>query len=327
MANVLITGITGFTGPILAKKFVDKGYNVHGLVRHSPYRDLEALSPILDKIHLIEGDIRDFHSVNSAIRSTRPDIVIHAAALTPVRLSIADPFQYIHVNYEGTANVVHATVENAPKARLIHASTGEVYGFLPKEAPVKEDVPLYPTMPYAVSKMAADHYVQMAMKLYDLRATVLRFVNTYGRREKGFFTEYVISTMLEGETVYVGLPNATRDYMYIDDHIQAYMLSLEKEAAIGQVFNVSPGNPIKNIDYVRKIAEIIGFNGKIVEREYPHGYPQRPEIQDPIYIVGDNTKIRKMLGWKPSVTLEEGLRRTVDMFRKAKQFPEFKWIW
>lgn len=327
MVTVFITGITGFTGPFVAEKFVDKGYKVYGLIRHSPYRDLDALAPILRKIQLIEGDIRDFHSVNSAIRASKPDIVIHAAALTPVRLSVVDPFQYIHVNYEGTANVVHAVVENTPKARMIHASTGEVYGFLPEEIPVKEDMPLNPTMPYAVSKSAADHYVQMAMKLYNLKATILRFFNTYGRREKGFFTEYVISTMLNGETVYVGLPNATRDYMYIDDHIQAYMLAVDKEAAIGEVFNVSPGNPTKNREYVKNISELVGFKGEIVYGEYPHGYPQRPTIMDPTYVVGDSKKIKEKLGWKPSVTLKEGLKKTINMFIKAKKYPKFKWIW
>ena len=327
MTNVFLTGITGFVGPILAKEFVEKGYNVYGLVRHSPYRDLESLSSILDKICLIEGDIRDYHSVASAIRSSLPEIVIHLAALTPVRLSFVDPFQFIRVNFEGTANVVHATVENVPEARLIHASTGEVYGWLPKDVPVKEDATLLPVCPYGVAKVAADHYVQMAMKLYGLRATVLRFFNTYGRREKGFFVEYVISTMLKGDTVYVGLPHAVRDYMWIDDHVKSYKLSIEKQAAIGQVFNVCPGNPISNIDLAKKIAKITGFRGKIVEGRYPPRYPRRPAIMDPTYIVGDSTKIRKVLGWKPSVSLDEGLKKTVDSFIKARQYPRFKRIW
>jgi nucleoside-diphosphate-sugar epimerase len=318
MKNVFLTGITGFIGPILAKKFIEKGYNVYGLVRHSPYRDLESLSPLLDKIHLIEGDVRDYHTVASAIRSSLPEVVIHLAALTPVRLSFVDPFQFIRVNFEGTANVVHATVESAPEARLIHASTGEVYGWLPKDIPVKESAPLHPACPYGVAKMAADHYVQMAMKLYGLRATVLRFFNTYGRREKGFFVEYVISTMLKGDTVYVGLPHAVRDYMWIDDHIKSYMLSIQKKSAIGQVFNVSPGNPISNIDLAKKIAKITGFTGEIVEGEYPSGYPTRPATMDPTYIVGDNTKIREVLGWKPSVSLDEGLKKAVNIFIKAE---------
>ena len=327
MVNVFITGITGFIGPFIAKKFIHEGYNVYGLIRHSPYRNLDALTPILKKLHLIEGDIRDFHSVNSAIRASKPDIVIHAAALTPVRLSFVDPFQYIHVNYEGTANVVHAIIENTPKARMILASTGEVYGFNPNKKAIKEDAQLNPTMPYAVSKMAADHYVQMAMKLYDLKATILRFFNTYGRREKGFFTEYVIAAMLNGETVYVGLPNATRDYMYIDDHIQAYTLAIENESSIGEVYNVSAGNPNSNREYVKTISELVGFKGKIVYGEYPPGYPPRPAIMDPIYIVGDSNKIREKLGWKPSVTLNEGLKKTINMFIKAKQYPNLKWIW
>jgi dTDP-glucose 4,6-dehydratase len=103
--------------------------------------------------------------------------------------------------------------------------------------------------------------------------------------------------------------------MYVDDHVNAYVKALEHGEADGDVFNVSPGNPISNLDVALKIAKLIGYNGKVVEGSYPPGYPMRPANWDTEYIVLDSTRIRKKLNWKPSVTLDEGLQRTIDMWR------------
>jgi len=121
--------------------------------------------------------------------------------------------------------------------------------------------------------------------------------------------------MLAGRTVYVGTPEHVRDYMYVDDHVDAYARALEKEEAIGQVFNVSPGNPSSSIAVAEKIAKLIDFKGNISRGSYPPGYPTRPANWDTDYIVLNSDLIRSRLGWKPSVTLDEGLRRVVEMWR------------
>jgi len=314
--NILITGVTGFIGSNLAIKLIEEGYNVYGLVRHTAVREMESLKPVLDKIRFIEGDLITYHSASAAVKATQPQFVLHLGALTPVRLSFENPFPYLSTNLEGTVNVVHAILEKAPKARLIYASTAEVYGWQETQEPIKESAPLNPASPYAVSKEAADQYVRMAMKVYNLKVTILRPINTYGRRgEKGFMVEYLISSMLRSKTCYIGTPSSVRDYMFIDDHVNAYMLAMESKEAIGEVFNVSPGNPITNRDLAVIIAEITGFEGKIIYESYPPGYSQRPAMLDPDYLVLDNTKIRSVLGWKPSVTLKEGLMRTVKMWK------------
>ncbi|MEM3574924.1 MAG: GDP-mannose 4,6-dehydratase [Candidatus Bathyarchaeia archaeon] len=318
MANVLITGCTGFIGSNLAIRLVERGYRVYGLIRHTSRGGLEALRPVMDRIRFVEGDLCEFHSLLSAIEASNPQFVIHLAALTPVRLSYEDPFPFLRTNFLGTCNLVHAILKRAPEARLIAASTAEVYGWQGNE-PIKEDARLRPSSPYGVSKAAADEYIQMAMRVYGLRATVLRCNNTYGRRgERGFLVEYLITSMLDGGPVYVGAPNHVRDYMWVDDHVNAYLLSMEKEEAEGEVFNVSPGNPISNIELAKKLAEILQYKGRIVEGSYPPGYPMRPAKLDTEYIVLDSSKIRGKLGWAPSVTLDEGLAMTVDYWKTRK---------
>jgi nucleoside-diphosphate-sugar epimerase len=317
--SVLITGITGFIGSNLAHRLTEDGYSVYGLLRHVSRSTIRSLEPILEKIRFVEGDLCEYHSIRSAIASVMPNSVIHLGAITPVRYSFEDPFPYAKMNYEGTMAITHAILEVSPKTRLISASTAEVYGWQPP-LPTPEDARLNPSSPYAVSKAAADNYIQMAMKVYGLKATVLRCNNTYGRiGEKGFIVEYLISNMLTKQTVYVGAPDHIRDYMFVDDHVDAYVRALKNEAATGEVFNVSPGNPIKNIDLAKKIAGITAFDSRILEGSYPPGYPVRPASWDTDYIVLDSKKIRSRLGWKPTLTLEEGLQRTVDMWKVRNQ--------
>jgi len=314
--NVLITGITGFIGSRLASRLVTDGYNVHGLVRHSSERELSRIRDVISQVHLIEGDLGTFHSIISAVDASEPEIIFHLGALTPVRLSFDDPYPYIATNFEGTVNLVHAILREAPNSRLIAASTAEVYGWQDGNRPIGEDAILNPASPYAVTKSAADQYVQMADRVYHLRGTVLRPINSYGRTgEGGFYTEYLISKMLAGETCYVGAPDSIRDYMFAEDHVSSYILAAKSPKAIGQVYNVSPGNPVTNSELAKMLTAMTGFKGKIVFGSYPPGYPQRPKSQDPQYLVLDNSKISKELGWKPSHTLQEGLKLTVEMWR------------
>ena len=315
--NALITGITGFIGSRLAARLVEQGDNVYGLVRHSSERELKRIEKIIPKIRLIEGDLVRFHSVLSAVETSDPSIVFHLGALTPVRLSFDDPYPYIGINFDGTVNLVHSIIKQSPNTRLIAASTAEVYGWQPSRRPIAESAILNPASPYAVSKAAADQYVQMANRIYHLRGTVLRPINSYGRvLETGFYTEYLISKMLAGETCYIGAPDSIRDYMFAEDHVDAYLDVAKSEKAIGGVYNVSPGNPVTNAELAKKLSGLTGFKGKIVLGSYPPGYPQRPQSQDPAYLVLDNARISKEIGWRPRYTLDEGLKRTVELWNR-----------
>jgi len=315
--NVLVTGITGFIGSRLATKLVEQGDDVYGLVRHSSERELKRIEKIVPEIHLIEGDLVRFHSVLSAVETSDPNVVFHLGALTPVRLSFDDPYPYIGINFDGTVNLVHSIVKQSPNTRLIAASTAEVYGWQPAGRAISESALLNPASPYAVSKAAADQYVQMANRIYHLRGTVMRPINSYGRVwESGFYAEYLISKMLRGETCYIGAPDSIRDYMFAEDHVDAYLDVAKSEKAIGEVYNVSPGNPVTNVELAKKLSGLTGFKGKLVLGTYPPGYPERPQSQDPVYLILDNTRISREVCWHPRYSLDEGLKQAVELWSR-----------
>jgi len=322
MVKVLVTGIVGFIGSHLGEKLVDEGYEVYGVVRRVASRKLEVLQKILKDIALITGDITDYVSIRNALKTVNPDIIIHLAAITPVRDSFERPFEYQQANLLGTMNVAHALLElSDPQTRkLIAASTAEVYG-LQEKKPLKESLALKPTSPYAVSKAAADLYLQMMFHTYNLNGTTLRPTNTYGRKfDTSFMIEYLIIHMLKEEKVYVGAPNSVRDYMYVDDHVNAYLLAIRNAKAKGQIYNVGTGVGTSNKELAEMIAEKIGYDKRrIVFGSYPPGYPYRPPISDQPSIVLDATKIKKELNWAPKISLSEGIDKVVSYFQKCSK--------
>jgi len=316
--KVLITGILGFIGSHLAERSVDNGYEVYGVVRRVANRNLEVIKKIIKDITLVTGDITDYVSIRNALKTVNPDIIVHLAALTPVRDSFERPFEYEQANLLGTMNIAHAMLElpDPQTRKLIAASTAEVYG-LQEKKPLKESLPLKPISPYAVSKAAANLYLQMMFSTYNLNGTILRPTNTYGRKfDTSFIIEYLVTYMLKGEKVYIGAPNSVRDYMYVDDHVNAYLLAIKNAKAEGQVYNVGTGVGISNKELAEKIAEKIGYDKRrIVFGSYPPGYPYRPPISDQPYIVLDSAKIKKELNWIPKVSLSEGIDKVISYFK------------
>jgi GDP-mannose 4,6-dehydratase len=307
----------GFIGSHLAEKLVDNGYEVYGVVRRVANRNLDVIKKILRDVTLVSGDIIDFVSIRNALKTVNPDVIIHLAALTPVRDSFERPFEYQQANLLGTMNVAHATLElpDPQTRKLIAASTAEVYGLQGKKS-LKETLALKPASPYAVSKAAADLYLQMMFHTYNLNGTIMRPANSYGRKfDTSFIVEYLITQMLKDEKTYIGVPDSIRDYMYVDDHVNAYLLSIKNERAKSRIYNVGTGVGTSNKELAEKIAEKIGYDKrKIVLGSYPPGYPYRPSISDQPYIVLDSTKIKKELNWKPKVSLEEGIDKVISYF-------------
>ena len=316
--KVLITGITGFIGAELAKKLVQRGYDIYGFIRHVIGRDLDSLEEIKNKITLITCDITDYFSVRESIKKVFPDYVIHLAALSPVRLSFEHPFDFQKNTFLGAVNVAEAIKDlfGPDKVRLIVASTAEVYG-MQDVKPSTEDLRLEPSSPYAVAKASMDMYIRMLFKVYNFNAVLLRNANTFGRKyDDGFFTEYIVTEMLKGNNIYVGAPDSIRDYMYVDDHINSYILAMENPRARGEVFNIAGGKGYTNKEWTLKIAEIIRFPlNKIFFGEYPPGYPKRPIKSDQPYLVLNPSKAERILGWKQTVSPEEGLKKTIDYWK------------
>ena len=318
MKKILITGVTGFIGSHLAKE-LSAANEVYGTIRPVIARDMKSVNPFLEKVKLVRCDVTDQQSVVNALNNINPDIVIHLAALSPVRDSFETPMAYVRANVDATLHIAHGMVKlkGFEKKRLLYASTAEVYG-IQAEKSVPEDAPLNPSSPYANTKSMTDTYLRMMTPVYGLSTTVMRCINSYGRKnDTGFFVEYVVTAMLKGEKVYVGAPDSTRDYMYVNDHVGAYLCALKHPEFRGEAFNATPGGEIYNRDLTLQIAEMIGFSKKkIMLGKYPPGYPHRPLASDQPHIDLDSTKIRTKLGWKPTVKLEDGLTRTIEYWKK-----------
>ncbi len=322
MVKVLITGIMGFIGSNLAEKLVDDGVEVYGIARRVANRNLEAVGKILQDITLISGDITDYVSTRNAVKTANPDVVFHLAAVSPVRDSFERPFEYQHANYLGTMNVAHSMLElQDPQTRkFIAASTAEVYG-IQANKPMSEDVGLHPSSPYAVSKAAGDLYLRMMFHSFGLNGTVLRPTNSYGRKfDTSFMIEYLVTQMLKGEKIYIGSPDSVRDYMYVDDHVNAYVLAMKNPKAKGQIYNVGTAIGVSNKELAFLIAKKVKFDTKnVVFGSYPPGYPYRPPVSDQSSIVLDSAKIKKELNWAPQTSLSEGIDKVIAYFQKRNK--------
>jgi len=239
MTKVLITGITGFIGSELAHTLVGKKkYDVGGLIRvTSDTHHLESISDIADKLSLYYANFTDYHAIRNIVRSFKPHYILHIGAQTAVRDSFEMPHEFNETNYLGTINLIHAALDLPDLKKFIFASTMEVYGWQNGRKPFREETILKPASPYAVSKVACENYIEMAGKAYGLPYLISRACNTYGRKHNtGFIVEYIITSMLRGEDVYIGTSRAVRDLMYVDDHINAY-LALLKTKITNQTFN------------------------------------------------------------------------------------------
>ena len=319
MKRVLITGVSGFIGSHLAKELCEKGYEVYGVLKFSTSRDIKALSPFLKDVIVLTCDIGDYSSVNNTLKSIDPDVVIHLAALSPVRDSFEKPLSYVKINIDGTLNIAHSmlTMPDFDKKKLIYASTAEVYG-IQRTSPIKEDAPLNPSSPYSTTKAMTDQYLRMMASVYGLNTTVMRCTNTYGRKlDASFYIEYLITTMLTGEKIYIGAPNSIRDYMYVTDHVNAYVKAIENYNIKGEAFNASVMEGITNREIAYKIADILGYDKRnIILGKYPLNYPLRPLVSDQPFILLDNNKIKDKFGWKPTVFLEKGINITIDYWKE-----------
>jgi len=319
--KTLVTGMTGFIGGNLTKKLLDEGHEVSGLIQPIIGRDFRAIKDIKEKVTLLTCDIKNYSSVRNTLEKINPDVVFHLAALSPVRMSFEHPLGYQETNFIGTVNITEAlrNLYGPDKTRLITASTAEVYGIQPENKPFKEDMRLEPSSPYAVSKGGIDMYLRMLNKVYDSNVVILRNSNTFGRtHDKSFFTEYLITQMLDGKEIYIGAPNSIRDYMYVEDHVNGYNLAMKTPEAKGEVFNIGGGKGYTNREWTLTIANILDFPKKKIHLgEYPPGYPYRPLTSDQPYLVLNTSKAKKILGWEQTISPEEGLRKTINYWKSV----------
>ncbi len=321
--KILVTGGAGFIGSAVVRQAVRAGHEVVNL-------DVLTYAANLDNVASVsnapgyafeQADIRDRAALDRIFADHRPDAVMHLAAESHVDRSIDGPGAFIETNITGTYNLLEAaraywTAEGRPEGfRFHHISTDEVFGSLPEEGQFTETTAYDPRSPYSASKAASDHLVRAWHETYGLPVVLTNCSNNYGPYhfpEK--LVPVVILRALKGEEIPVyGDGGNVRDWLYVEDHAEALLLALEK-GQIGRSYNIGGENEARNIDLVELICAEMD---RLRPDHAPHArlirfVTDRPG-HDRRYAI-DPTRIRDELGWRPSVTVEEGIARTVAWY-------------
>ena len=304
----LVTGGAGFIGSNIVTTLLARGHTVRVLDNFSTGRR-ENLAQFLDRIDLIEGDLRDPAAVRRAVRGVRT--VLHLGALPSVPESVEDPLASHEVNATGTLNLLTAA-EEAGVERVVLSSSCAVYGDDPALPKVESMLPA-PKSPYAASKLAAEHYCRTFNETFDLETVCLRYFNVFGPRQDPA-SQYAavipnfITAMLRGQppTIF-GDGEQTRDFVYVANVVEANLLAAAAPAAPGSVLNVAAGAQYSLLDLVAALNDILGTHITPV-----HAPPRPGDIR---HSYADINAAHHTLGYAPTVDLHKGLRRTLTWYR------------
>ncbi|MCW5697407.1 MAG: SDR family NAD(P)-dependent oxidoreductase [Bauldia sp.] len=308
--RVLVTGAAGFIGSHLVEALVESGASVTALIRYNSTGSRGWLggSPVEREVAFVQGDIGDFHCVRAAMKGQ--EIVFHLAALIGIPYSYVAPHQYVRVNVEGTVNVVQAAREESV-ARVVQTSTSEVYGTALR-TPIDEDHPKQPQSPYSASKIASDNLAESYFRSFGTPVVIVRPFNTFGPRQS---TRAVIPTIitqcLAGGPIRLGSVTPTRDMNYVGDTVDGFLRAAAADGVVGEEINLGSGEERSIGEIAEMIAGIIGVPARI-EAEDTRMRPAQSEV---FRLIADASKAQRLLGWRPALGFEEGLRRTVDWFR------------
>jgi len=307
--RILVTGGAGFIGSHVVDAFVERGHEVAVLDDLST-GDEQLVHP---EAEFFEGDIRDVERVEEVFASFRPDVLDHHAAQMDIRRSVADPRFDADVNILGSLTLLDACARHQTR-RVIFASTGgAVYGEQVR-FPADEEHPEDPLSPYGAAKLAVEKYLGVYRAVHDISYAALRYGNVYGPRQNPFGEAGVVAIFAhmlldEEEPVINGDGLQTRDYVYVGDVVAANLAALEGSGSL--VVNIGTGRETTVVDIYRAIVDAAGWGG-----EERHGPPkpgeQRRSVIDPV-------RAWETWGWRPQVPMEEGLRKTVDYFRRARE--------
>ena len=307
--RILVTGAGGFIATHLVEELVRLGGRVRALVRYNSRGDpgLLKLVPkdVIDAIELIPGDLRDLATVQSAMQGV--SLVYHLGALISIPYSYIHPVEVVETNVMGTVNVLQAG-RDAGVERIVHTSSSEVYGTALR-VPIDEDHPLQGQSPYSASKIGADKLAESYYRAFDLPVVTLRPFNTYGPRQSArAIVPTIVSQVLTSNVIRLGNLQARRDLTYISDTVSGFIKCGETANIEGQTINLGAGEEVTVGELVSKIVAITGKQVDI-QIEESRLRPEKSEVQR---LLSDNRLARQRLGWMPAVSLEQGLRETID---------------
>ncbi len=318
--KVLVTGADGFIGSHLVEMLVGQGGDVRALSFYNSFNNLGWLDDIScrSEVEVLSGDIRDSFFVERICRNV--DVVFHLAALIAIPYSYVAPMSYIETNVKGTLNICEAALRNGCK-RIIHTSTSEVYGSA-RHVPIDEDHPLQPQSPYSASKTGADQLALSYFYSFGLPVVVARPFNTYGPRQslRAVIPSLIIQHLKNKEYIEVGDLTPTRDFNFVEDTCRGFIRLAETASVEGEVFNIGS-------NYEITVGEIAAMIGKITGCRIPVREAKerlRPGASEVRRLWCENRKITERCGFKPEVTIEAGLKRTVEWFRESRNLAKYK---
>jgi UDP-glucose 4-epimerase len=318
-ARVLITGGLGFIGSSLAHRLVAEGARVtlcDAMIQG--YGGNPAnIREIQDRVSMDTSDVRDTSAMERLVRGQ--DVIFHLAAQVSHVMSLSNPYPDIDINIKGTAVVLEACRKANPQVLLVRSGTRGQYGPA-VQLPVSEQTPSDPRGIYEISQLSAEMICRTYTRIHGIRTVPLRLTNVYGPRGQmrhshfGVVNWFVRLALEERPIPIFGSGRIVRDFLYVDDCVDALLLAAREPKAIGEILNVGHDRPSTFLEVARILQELVPA-ATIAFTEFS---PER-KAQEPGDFLSDITKIRGLLGWEPKVDLREGLSRTVDFYRERRR--------
>jgi NAD dependent epimerase/dehydratase len=307
--RVLVTGVGGFIGSHVAETLVQAGASVRAFVRYvsrGDYGWLETSPPeILEELEIFRGDLANPEAVVNAVAGR--EIVLHLGALVPIPYSYRHPREFVTANLEATLNVLEA-VRREEIARIVHISTSEVYGTAMR-VPIDEEHPLHPQSPYAATKVGADQLALSYQRSFGTPVVILRPFNTYGPRQSArAVIPTIIAQALSRDEIKLGATSPTRDFLYVADTVRGLLRCATADGIEGETINLGTGVEVSIGDLAQRILRLVGVEVPIALDEGR----LRPPNSEVERLVADVSKAKRLLAWQPEVSLDEGLRRTIE---------------
>lgn len=316
-SRVLVTGGAGFIGSHLVDKLLNEGFEVTVIDNLDTGR-LENIAHHQDRedFHFVKGDIRDLNLVKEITKDI--DAVFHIAALASVILSVENPILTNDINVSGTLNLLKASVDNGVK-RFIFASSAAIYGETPSSKK-REDVISTPTSPYGVSKLAAENYVKVFHKVYGLETVSLRYFNVYGPRQSfdiqsaygGAITIFTNRLLRKLPPIVYGDGEQTKDFINVQDVVDANILALSSKNAVGEIINIGTGIPTS-------INQIVNFLLETMNKKHLKPIYSNPRPGDVKRGYADINKARELLDFNPKISLKEGIIQLIKWYRNESR--------
>jgi UDP-glucose 4-epimerase len=318
--NVLITGGLGFIGSSLAQKLVEANAQVTLLDAMIPGYggNLFNIEPIKEKIKINFSNITDSNSISYLVQDK--DYIFHCAGQVCHVMSLTDPFPDIEYNIKGTATLMEACKKYNPSVKIVKTGTRGQYGPA-VHLPVSETAPTDPKGIYEISNLTAEKIIKVYNDIHGIRSVLLRLTNIYGPRSQMKHSRFgvvnwFVRQAIDNETIKVfGDGTILRDFLYIDDCVDAILLSAITDEAVGEVMNVGVNVPTNFLQLVTLLIETAGTG----RWEFAEFSSER-RAQEPGDFYSDISKIKRITGWTPKVDLQEGLRRTIEHYRLYKRY-------